>query len=97
VTKHRDKMLVLEADGVSFAPVFRGREEGEAFLKRLAPPEEYAVQAMHRQDIGEFARAEKVAFLVLDGKGAILGGLEEEGRPAAGGGDLPGEGDPGRG
>ncbi|MDR3153282.1 MAG: hypothetical protein LBW85_03190 [Deltaproteobacteria bacterium] len=85
VTKFRDKMMLLEADGVSFAPVFREKAAGEAFLRRLAPPEEYSVQAMHRLDIEELAASQRAEALVLDGEGRILAGIEgvAEGREAA--------------
>ncbi|MDR2611334.1 MAG: hypothetical protein LBG06_00295 [Deltaproteobacteria bacterium] len=88
VTRLRDKMMILEADGLSFAPAFRARADGEAFLARLAPPEEYSVQAMHVLDIREFAGSEKLAALVLDAGGRILGALAGEipgGGPRTGG------------
>jgi hypothetical protein len=76
ITQHRDKIMLIEADGMSFAPVFRSREDGSAVLVRLAPDDNYAVQAMHRKDIRDFARSQNIAALILDSEGKIVTGLD---------------------
>lgn len=92
ITAVRDKMMVLEAEGMSILPAFTGKGEGEAFLKRLAPPEPYAVQAMHLVDIGEFAESHGTSAVLMDGEGRLIralagnplreGGAEGDGSPA---------------
>jgi hypothetical protein len=72
ITIFRDKMLILEVDGVNVTPVFAVREEGESFLERVNPTEWHVVQAMHVTDIRKFAVNERLGIITLDGEGKIL-------------------------
>jgi hypothetical protein len=94
VTSLRDKMMVLEVQGMSVAPAFASRDEGAAFLGRLAPPEEYTVQAMHLLDIRDLVAAQDTAFVLMDGEGRFLRALAGDPVPRGGpgpdaGGDVP--------
>jgi hypothetical protein len=93
ITKTRDKMMVLEIQGMDIAPAFASKDEGKAFLKRLAPPDDYAVQAMHIQDIREFMGAQKAAAALLDGEGRFLRALAGDPLPEAEAGGGTGTGD----
>jgi hypothetical protein len=92
ITIFRDKMLVLEVDGLSLTPTFRTREAGAAFLKRLDSKEWHEVQAMHVQDIMDFKTLERLAVVTLDGEGKVLEVWEKEGVGLDGslGGNLDG-------
>jgi hypothetical protein len=93
VTSLRDKTMILDVQGMSVVPAFASREEGVAFLGRLAPPEEYAVQAMHLQDIREFMESQGTAAVLLDGEGRLVRALAGDPVPdGEGGGGSGGDG-----
>jgi hypothetical protein len=78
ITIFRDKMLVLEVDGLGLTPVFTTRAAGEAFLKRLDTTDWHEVQAMHVKDIRDFKAAERLDVVTLDGEGKVLGVWDKE-------------------
>ncbi|MDR2406387.1 MAG: hypothetical protein LBE27_08475 [Deltaproteobacteria bacterium] len=72
ITIHRDKMLVLELESqYEFVPVFPTREEAERVLARLSD-EGYVVQAMHVNDIKDFALSKTLGVHTVNGEGHIV-------------------------
>ncbi|MDR2350626.1 MAG: hypothetical protein LBF41_08435 [Deltaproteobacteria bacterium] len=71
ITVSRDKMLVLEVDGEDVAPVFKNKEDGESFAEKVNPPDPHRAQAMHADDIRDFARLEALRVVTCDGEGTI--------------------------
>jgi hypothetical protein len=72
ITIFRDKMLILDIDETTVAPVFKSRKEALDFLARLDPQEKHMAQAMHVLDIKQFAQTELLGIVTLDGDGRIL-------------------------
>jgi hypothetical protein len=74
ITVNRDKLLVLEDEAGDYLPVFKAKEDGRAFLKRLNPEgdKNWQAQAMHLVDLKALAAEKLYRLLILSGEGQVL-------------------------
>ncbi|MDR2140731.1 MAG: hypothetical protein LBR11_02905 [Deltaproteobacteria bacterium] len=75
ITKHRDKILILEDKFGDYTPFFLLKDEAQTFLQTLDPEGqmEFQSQAIHIFDLEALAKENNFRLLRLDSRGVLVG------------------------